>query len=144
LPTILEGGADVLASDPLHNVIFGWQAYWGEPGNYYQNMFGMTLHQAMQAVRDAPFMIQVGLTYQTDPWQNSETMDYHLAMQDAQTYDIGWLWWDWRLSSGSASLTTDGVYGHWEPYGADVAVTNPYSIGKTSQRTTFLNTGSCQ
>ena len=141
LPTILSGAPQVLSSDPLHNVIFGWQAYWGEPGNYYQHLFGMTLHQAMQKVRDAPYMIQVGLTYETDPWMNDDKMDYRGAMRDAQNYDIGWLWWDWRLSSGTASLTTDGVYGHWESYGADVAVTDAHSIAHTSNRTTFLNTG---
>jgi hypothetical protein len=104
LPVILNYGAEILASDPLKNAVFGWQAYWGS-SNYYQNRYGMTLAQAMARVRDAAFPIQVGLLRTTDP---GETMNYSAVMADAQAYGIGWLWWDWRWSTDD--LTTNGTY----------------------------------
>jgi hypothetical protein len=36
----LARGADVLAADPLHKLVFTWQAYWGAAGNWYQSSNG--------------------------------------------------------------------------------------------------------
>jgi mannan endo-1,4-beta-mannosidase len=137
LPAILSYGAEILASDPVRNVVFGWQAYWGS-SNYYQNRYGMTLAQAMARVRDSALPIQVGLLKTTDP---GETMNYSTVMADAQAYGVGWLWWDWRMSTDD--LTTDGVYGHWAPGGEAVAVTDPNSIANTSVRTYFQRNNTC-
>jgi mannan endo-1,4-beta-mannosidase len=137
LPAILARGAEILASDPLQNVVFGWQAYWGS-SNYYQNTYGMTLAAAMEAVRDSSLAIQVGLLRTTDP---GETMNYSPVMADAESYQIGWLWWDWRMSTDD--LTTDGTYGHWAANGLDVAVTNENSLANTSVRTPFQQSGTC-
>lgn len=149
LPTLLNKAPEVLASDPLQNIIFGWQAYWGGPDNYYQNLYGMSLHEAMQKVRDAPFMVQVGISYQTDfPGPNDsfepQFMDYVLAMQDAQAYEIGWLWWDWKFGGPGVDLTTNGTYGGWQaPFGREVAIDNIGSLSKTV-RTPYISTGTCQ
>jgi mannan endo-1,4-beta-mannosidase len=138
LPVILNYGTEILAADPLRNIVFGWQAYWGS-SNYYQNLFGMTLAQAMAKVRDAPFPIQVGLLHVTDG--TSEAMNHSTVMADAQAYGIGWLWWDWRMDRNN--LTTDGISGHWATYGQDVALTNPTSISRTAVRTYFQQNGAC-
>jgi mannan endo-1,4-beta-mannosidase len=137
LPAILTYGADIFASDPLKNVVFGWQAYWGS-SNYYQNRYGMTLAQAMARVRDAPVPIQVGLLRHTD---GAETMNYSPVMADAQTYGIGWLWWDWRMSTDN--LTTSGIYGAWAADGYAVVLGNPNGIGNTSVRTYFQRNNAC-
>lgn len=142
LPTLLSHGQQVFDSDPLKNVVFGWQAYWS--GTYYQSQYGMSLHEAFAKVRDAAFPIQAGIMGVTDPWSNSLAMDYSLAMADSQAWEIGWLWWDWRLSGAHTSLTTDGTYGNWQsPWGADVVINNANSLQKTSKKTAFLQNGTC-
>lgn len=140
LPTILHKGQAVQDADPLHRVVFGWQAYWGS-NNGYQTLYGMTLTQAMDAVAAATVPIQVGLIWRTDPQDGSaQTLDYPAMMRMCQERGVGWLWWDWRM--GIDNLTTDGVYGHWAtvngtPLGATVAVTDPNSVQHTSNRTPF-------
>lgn len=145
IQTLLDDAPAVLASDPLKNIVFGWQAYWGEPGNYYQNLFGMTLDQAFQKASQAPFMIQVGLSYESDPSIDpTQIIDYTSAMQDAQTDNIGWLWWDWQYGGSAVSLTTNGTYGDWtKPFGLQVVSTNVGSLS-SAVRTSFMNTGTCQ
>jgi hypothetical protein len=78
----------------------------------------------MARVRDAAFPIQVGLLKTTDP---GETMNYSAVMADAQAYGIGWLWWDWRMSTDD--LTTNGIYGSWTPEGQDVVLSPDPPIG---------------
>lgn len=138
LPVILDKGQEILDADPLKNVVFGWQAYWGD-SNYYQNLFGMTLAEAVAQAGAAPFVIQVGLLRTTDP---NETMAYSAVMADAQAQELGWLWWDWRMSTDN--LTTDGTYGHWASVGEDVAVSNVNSIQNTAVKTFFQLNGACQ
>jgi mannan endo-1,4-beta-mannosidase len=138
LPAILQYGAEILASDPLKNVVFGWQAYWGQ-SSYYQTKYGMTLTQAMQSVRDASVPIQVGAAKVGDYIDGA--VNYLPILADARTYGIGWLWWDWRMSDGN--LTTDGFNGHWAPGGQAVAVTDPASIANTSVRTYFQRNNAC-
>jgi len=118
--------------------VLGWQSYWGQSG-YYQNTYGMSLHEAFQAVRDSGLPIQAGIAFVGD-WIDGP-VDYWPSIHDAQTYGIGWLWWDWRMSDGD--LTQDGIYGHWKNDGQAIAVTDPDSIQNTSVRTTFQQTGAC-
>lgn len=134
LPTALSKGAQVVAADSLGNTIIGWQAYWGS-SNYYQGLYGLTLDQAMQQVASAAFTIQIGLDdhtdYATDP---IETLDYPTLMNDAKTYGVGWLWWDWRLigSDHSNDLSTDGTFAHLSGFGADVISGQPAGLAKTA------------
>jgi mannan endo-1,4-beta-mannosidase len=138
LPVVLNRGQEVLDSDPLKNIIFGWQAYWGS-SNYYQKKFGMTLAQAMAKVAAASFMIQVGLLKETDP---GEYLDYSPVMADAQANGVSWLWWDWRMSG--SNLTTDGTFGHWASDGQQVVVSNANGVQKTSVRSPFQIDGACK
>jgi hypothetical protein len=62
-------------------------------------------------------------------------------MADAQAYAIGWLWWDWRMSTDD--LTTNGTYGSWTPEGQDVVLGNPNGIANTSVRTYFQRYNAC-
>lgn len=155
LPTILQYGQQVVDADPLHRIVFGWQAYWGS-GNGYQNQYSCpdapcTFTKAMAAIAAAPFPIQVGLIYRSDPQAGSnQTVDYSLLMRLAQELGIGWLWWDWR--QGIDNATTDGYYGHWatiqgctgspcvngHPIGRNVAIDDPNSISRTSVRSSFM------
>lgn len=144
LPTILNRGKEVFDSDPLKNVVFGWQAYWGQPGNYYQNLYGMSLDQGMARVRDFPYPIQVGLMRNSEVWIDpSQIVDYKLAMTRAKEYEISWLWWDWVISQSSGSISTSGSYSNLSSVGREVAVTHAGSIQNTSVKTKFIKNGNC-
>jgi hypothetical protein len=166
LPAILKYGASIEASDPLHNVVFGWQAYWGvsyknssitdpmtDTTSYYQHLYHMSLAQAMREVAKAPFPIQIGLTYYSDPFVDpTEIVPYNQLMTLAQQDNIGWLWWDWSLDN--ESLVLGGQYGNWatnsnspdgESYAKDVVVNAPDSLQNTGKtdHSTYINTGGC-
>lgn len=145
LKSVLKVGGQVVDADPEHNIIFGWQAYWGSDG-HYQREYGMTLEQAMRAAAAAPFPIQVGLINRSDPQDNSpQTTPYLDLMRWAKELGLGWFWWDWRM--GIDNLTRDGVYGHWASWndGRDlgdsraraIAVEDPNSIARTAKRTRY-------
>lgn len=98
LPTLLARGAEVVAADPLHNVVLGWQAYWGSNGGY-QNAYGMSLDTAFARVAAAGFPIQVGLTRHSDVQNpgDTQTIPYASLIQLAQANALSWLWWDYRM-----------------------------------------------
>lgn len=149
LETLLHYGQQVVDADPLHRIVFGWQAYWSP--NTYQNSqrcpvnsqpwpanatTPCSLTQAFQAIANAPFPIQVGLIKHADQQDgNPAVMDWGALMTDAQSKSIGWLWWDWRM--GVDDLTTDGMWGHWAHDGQAIVQTHPASIANTSVRTPF-------
>jgi mannan endo-1,4-beta-mannosidase len=144
LTTILDHGPAVLASDPLHQIIFGWQAYWSgdldNTADFYQRLTGMSLRQAFQAVHDAPFMIQVGLSGDQGDLLPAR-VDWKAQLQEVERLGLNWMWWDWGLSNGQ--LTTNGNdYGSWDTSDFDaLAVVD--QIAATSQRTYFQLHGKC-
>jgi hypothetical protein len=144
LPYILNRGAELEAFDPLHNTVFVWQGYWGV-GNHYQNMFGMTLDQAMQRVRDASFPVVVGIQHWSDGYDpaTAQNMDWRGQMARGQAYNIGWRWWTWRQDNNNLTVHP-GLFGNWSPHGAEVAITSPNSIRNTSVRTFFQRNGACR
>jgi hypothetical protein len=139
LPTILSHGRQVVDADPLHNIVLGWQAYWGS-SNFYQNLCGTTLRQGIEACAQTDFPIQVGIMEHTDPWSDpNEAAPYRDLMQWCQEFSLGWLWWDWHMASNPVDqCTRDGLYGHWDTQGEDVLIANPYGIEKTSVKPAFL------
>jgi mannan endo-1,4-beta-mannosidase len=144
LKTILDHAQAVLAADPLHQVVFGWQAYWsGDLDNttdFYQRLTGMSLRQAFQAVHDAPFMIQVGLSGDQFDLLPAR-VDWQAELEEVQRLGLNWLWWDWGLSNGQ--LTTNGNdYGSWDTSQFD-ALAVVEQLAATSERTSFQRNGTC-
>jgi len=132
LPSLLELGAEIVASDPLNNTVLGWQAYWSSSG-YYQNLYGFSLEEAVQAVADAPFPIQLGLDRITD-YPATDTADFGALLSATETHGIGWLWWDWYNPYGNENnLTEDGSTARLTPTGNTVINTHEASIQKTSK-----------
>lgn len=132
LPSVLELGAEVVAADPLANTILGWQAYWGSSG-YYQEAYGFSLEEAVQAVAQAPFPIQLGLDRITD-YPSAQTADYGTLLSATEASAIGWLWWDWYNPYGNENnLTEDGSATQLTPTGATVVSTHAASIHNTSK-----------
>ncbi|MEO8180042.1 MAG: hypothetical protein ABI895_14500 [Deltaproteobacteria bacterium] len=133
LPSLLELGPEILAADPLHNTVFGWQAYWSSNG-YYQNTYGFSLDEAVSAAAAAPFPIQLGLDRITD-FPSDVTADFGTLMAATQANGLGWLWWDWYNPYGNEnSLTVDGSATNLTSTGRTVMNAHPASVQKTAQR----------
>lgn len=92
LPSVLQYGQTLVNADPLHKVIMGWQAYWGQ-SNWYQGWYGMTFQQAMTQIASKQFPIQVGLTYNAD--NPADPIDYPLLMSLTRQHGISTHFWDY-------------------------------------------------
>jgi hypothetical protein len=131
LPSLFEFGEDILAADPLGNTFLGWQAYWGQSG-YYQEHYGYTLTEAVDAIVASGLPIQMGLDHITD--LPSEAADYGTLMTKAQANGIGWLWWDWYNPYGSENnLSQDGTAASLTTTGNTVLKSHAASISKTAK-----------
>ena len=132
LPSLFDYGAEILAADPLHNTFLGWQAYWGNTG-YYQEHYGYSLEQAVDAIARSGLPIQLGLDHITD--LPSTEADYGTLMRGAEENGIGWLWWDFYNPYGAENnLSQDGSASHLTPTGADVLESHDASIANTARR----------
>jgi hypothetical protein len=132
LPSLLELGAEIVASDPLHNTIMGWQAYWGS-GGYYQSTYGMSLTEGVKAAAGATFPIQLGLDRITD-FPSTETADFGALLAATESSGIGWLWWDWYNPYGNENnLTENGKAARLTATGQTVVETHASSIQNTSK-----------
>jgi hypothetical protein len=135
LTTALEHGQEVVDSDPLHNVIIGWQAYWGKSG-WYQGAHKMTLEQGVARCASMGFPMQVGIDLYAD---GDDEMDYPAVMAAAQQHGISWLWWNfWNPWDGMGNnATSDGTAEHLTPAGQAVVHDNPNSIERTAKKACF-------
>ena len=132
LPSLLELGSQIIASDPLNNTILGWQAYWSTAG-YYQGVYDFSLEEAIQAVAAAPFPIQFGLDRVTD-FPSTATADFGTLLAGAEAHGVGWLWWDWYNPYGNENnLTEDGSVAHLTATGNTVINSHVASVQNTAQ-----------
>jgi hypothetical protein len=132
LPSLFDYGAEILAADPLHNTFLGWQAYWGNNG-YYQEHYGYSLEEAVDAIVASGLPIQLGLDHITD--LPSTEADYGTLMKGAEANGIGWLWWDFYNPYGAENnLSEDGTAENLTVTGADVIESHAASIANTAQR----------
>jgi hypothetical protein len=133
LPSLFDYGAEILAADPLHNTFLGWQAYWGDTG-YYQNTYGYSMSEAVDAIVASGLPIQMGLDHITD--LPSTEADFETLMQSAQANGVGWLWWDFYNPYGSENnLSQDGTKANLTVTGSAVLESHPASIRNTAKLT---------
>jgi hypothetical protein len=128
----VQEGAAVVAADPLHQVIIGVQMYWGTP--FWIEDQG-TVAQGIATIAQQSFPIQAGFDYVSDG--GGTYVDYQGGMTAAETYSVGWLWWDYYNPFYlQQSLSTDGLSapGHVSPFGEVVLRSHPASIAKTSHK----------
>lgn len=119
---VIRSGQKVIDADPLHNIIFGVQMYWG---NWYTNLYGMTIAQGCAKFATLNYPVQVGACP-----SDCSTDCGNQAWDESYKNQLGCMWWSWygdefQLSNnGNAnSLTAAGQY---------VVNNSQYSISKTS------------
>jgi mannan endo-1,4-beta-mannosidase len=129
---ILRSGQVVFDADPLHNIIFGCQLYWGD---WYTGLYGMTIAEACQRFATLNYPVQVGAC----PSDCNDDCGRQ-AWDESFKNGLGCMWWSWTGDefelSGNGNfnnLTTDGQY---------VVNTSQYSITKTSVRSIPCTPGS--
>ena len=85
--TVLNRGAEVLAADPLRNVHFLVQLYWGDNNsgaNYYESRYGLTVEQALDRFAASNLAIQAGLLSDDSCCSSYPWIDFESAMTRAQ------------------------------------------------------------
>jgi hypothetical protein len=119
---VIRSGQRVIDADPLHNIIFGVQMYWGD---WYTGLYGMTIAQGCARFATLNFPVQVGACP-----SDCSTNCGQQAWDESYKNQLGCMWWSWygdefQLSNnGNAnSLTSAGQY---------VVNNSQYSITKTS------------
>lgn len=135
LSAALEHGGEVAASDPQHNIIIGWQAYWGQKG-WYQKAHGMSLTQGVETSAERTFPMQLGIDLNADA---NEPMDYSAVMAAAEEEGMSWLWWNFwnRWDSMGNNASTDGTAKNLTAAGRAVVETDPNSIKRTAKKACF-------
>ncbi len=130
LPSVLQYGQTLSDADPLHKVIMGWQAYWGN-SNGYQNYYGLTFVQAMAQIVSKNFPVQVGITYNAD--SPTDPINYSLLMSLTRSYGISTHFWDYYSRNAldqNLLVTSDASGANWamSTLGQAVLVSNTNSF----------------
>lgn len=135
LKAALEHGQEIADSDPLHNTIIGWQAYWGKSG-WYQKDSGLSLTQGVEKCASMKFAMQVGIDLYAD---QNDPMDYSAVMEASEKAGISWLWWNWwnQYDNMGNNLSTDGTVARLTDIGKTIVTDHPQSIQKTAKKACF-------
>lgn len=90
----LAAGAEVRAADPLKNVLFTWQAYWGKTGQWYQGQAGVPngidgTKAAIAKVGQSGLCFLVGLDWADDVGETGELE----LMDECHARGVGYQHW---------------------------------------------------
>lgn len=131
LPAALDSGLQILASDPFHNALLEWAAFWGT-NDYYQGLYGMSLAAGVAAAAAAPFPINIAVTQfaQTEP---TVSIDYKTVISAAQVTGASWLWSQWYDPNFvKDELTANGTYAGLNSLGTQVVTSNSGGLAYTT------------
>jgi len=122
---------EILAHDPLHNILFSVHSYWPDTENYHRVATG-SVNEGL------PVIIGEGPSPTSYP--DCNILDYGTGLNVTGQNEIGWLSWSWGgLPNGHCvpnfDHTLDGVFGAWRTaYAADMMAEHPYSLMRTAER----------
>ncbi|MEM6829826.1 MAG: carbohydrate-binding domain-containing protein [Bacteroidota bacterium] len=147
----LQGGEELLAHDPLHNVIFSVHTYWfgGTSADKIQRLNNMV---ADARSKKLPYIIGEGPQLAASPSFCNEIFPYTEMIDILQREKIGWLSWSWGLVNNNDcgapnsvfDVTTDGTFGNWAtPFAEEISTSDPNSIQNTSIIPESLLTNVC-
>jgi len=131
LDIILETWKEILAHDPLQNIMFSVHSYWSDAGNY---------NRAANAAINEGLPIIIGEGPSPTAYPNCVILDYQTGLDVCGMNEIGWISWSWGgLANGHCipnfDHTLNGVFASWRTsYAADMMVDHPFSLMRTSER----------
>jgi mannan endo-1,4-beta-mannosidase len=121
---IIRSGQVVFDADPLRNIIFGCQMYWGD---WYTGLYGMTIAQGCQRFATLNYPVQVGAC----PSDCNDDCGRQ-AWDESYKNGLGCMWWSW--TGDEFELSGNGNFNNLTADGQYVVNTSQYSITKTSVR----------
>jgi mannan endo-1,4-beta-mannosidase len=139
LEILLETGTELLKHDPLQNILFSVHMWWvANDGSTNRIINGIerSVNQDLPLIVGEFAPMGVGC---------KRSIDYKTIMEQCEKHNIGWLAWSWGGVQNGDCAEMDmtrgeqrGFYEGLTDWGLEVAVTNPYSIQNTSEKTKFL------
>lgn len=137
-------GPGLIAFDPDHNLIFSVHTYWDDPSG------ARVTAEIDQSVSMGLPLIVGEFAHHAVAGCGSAPFAYKTLLALAQRSQIGLFPWSWGTVTNNDcrddqpfDMTTDGTFAGLQGWGAEVAVTDPNSIQKTSVRSSYMLTGSC-
>ena len=142
----LNRGANLLAADPLHNLMFSVHTYWPAGGIYVQvSDAQMTSNINAMATSNLPFVMGE-MAHSEIQGMTQVPINYSLLMDLLGEKDFGYMVWWWGLTGSTnnvLTMTTNGMYNSWKPEGQVMAITHENSIQQTSVRSYKMVNGDC-
>lgn len=135
--------SNIIASDPLHNVIFSAHAYWYA----YANNDSATMRQDIGTALTYNFPLVLGeiANYQdSTPAYCTWSLNYPALLRICTELNVGWLAWSWNNDNCSLrQLSTDGTYANLSTYGMDIVNNAIYGLHNSAKLTAYLKNGEC-
>lgn len=130
LEVILATWEEILAHDPLQNILFSVHSYWSDT-DHYERVVNASINDGL------PIIIGEGPSPTSYP--NCGVLDYAHGLEALGNNDVGWLFWSWGgIPNGHCVPNfdlTDGDFGSWlTPHARDMAVDHPYSLLRSARR----------
>lgn len=126
---ILTNAKELVAADPLHNLIFSWHI-WDS---------GISETRIETAIQQS---IQLNINLLIGEFAPMEVkckccIPYKFILQYCQQQQIGWLAWSWGVGNADCvamDMTKTEEFASLFDWGLEVAVTDPFSIKNTAKR----------
>ena len=130
---LINAGTDLLAHDPLHNIILSVHTYW-----YGQNINDATsINHKLTQIQNSglPFMLGEIANYQDDPNPCQYLLNYSLTLTAATQKNIGWLAWTWfKDNCAQRMMAPNGLFTNLNTYGSDLVYNTTYGLAATAVR----------
>jgi mannan endo-1,4-beta-mannosidase len=139
---LIENANHLIEVDPDSNLLFSWHPWdTNQPRSRYR--------EAIDASIEKNFCFIIGEFSQLGVFYK-KPIDYRFIIEQCREKEIGWLAWVWTCGKvgdpDKHSVSKDRRFGHWAnpPWGKTIAVESPYSVKATSERTYYLEHGTCR
>ncbi len=132
---ILTNAKELVAADPLHNLIFSWHIW-------DSGISEIRIQTAIQASIKLNINLLIG-EFASIEVKCKCCIPYKFIMQYCQQQQIGWLAWSWGVGNADCAamdMTKTESFESLYDWGLEVAVTDPYSIKNTSSRPSLFST----
>ena len=128
-------GQELVAHDPLHNILLSTHAYWtGYVGNDSTTMANK-IQQAVAA--NLPLVMGEIANYQSDNLPCEYTLNYPDLLEALKIKEVGWLAWGWYKDyCSNREMTHTGLYSQLTSYGSDLVNNAGYGLKSTAIRNT--------
>lgn len=122
---------EIVAHDPLKNVIFSAHSYWATTVNYTR-IADKAKNEGMPIIiGEGPSITQVS---------GCKLLDYGTGLNITAENEIGWMSWSWGLANNGDcpkyfDHTTNGRFGNWENAEAEnLVIAHQFSLINTAER----------